>query len=140
GTDTGVRVGNPPENRRSRRRARKLGNNAARRTHFSHGSGLAPEVGVNAATNSVWHRTEPSSIAYFARRPRPKQKQEARMHSPQTKRIAWNSDRPATKKRRPAQQPAQLELTLELPGEPQDVRAEPEETSSERGVAVIDFY
>ncbi len=62
------------------------------------------------------------------------------MHSPQTKRIAWNSDRPATKKRRPAQQPAQLELTLELPGEPQDVRAEPEETSSERGVAVIDFY
>jgi hypothetical protein len=39
------------------------------------------------------------------------------------------------------ERPAQLELTLELPRDPEAVRpAASEEDESERGIAVIDFY
>jgi hypothetical protein len=47
--------------------------------------------------------------------------------------------RPARKSRE--ERPAQLELTLELPRDPETVRPKPAaEDDSERGVAIIDFY
>lgn len=55
------------------------------------------------------------------------------------------SDRPTTRKRQRApQEPARLELTLELPREPQaserTPKRHPEEQEAPRGAAVIDFF
>ena len=48
--------------------------------------------------------------------------------------------RPAREKR--VERPAQLELTLELPRDPESLRPKPaaEDDADERGIAVIDFY
>jgi hypothetical protein len=52
----------------------------------------------------------------------------------------WIPECPAPRRKPRAEQPAQLELTLELPLPRQHESVRPKDKREERGIAIIDFY